>query len=125
MRYIYNMPSIIIALCRELRQRETPAEKLLWKHLRNRAMFNHKFLRQFPLCVESRFGKKLYYIPDFYCSQAKLVIEADGPIHQFKKEYDVNRDIVITGLGITILRFDNDQILNDTSSVLKEILKHL
>jgi very-short-patch-repair endonuclease len=78
----------IIEFCRELRQRETAAEKVLWGHLRNRKLFNHKFLRQHPICVESRFGRNLYYIPDFYCHQARLVIEADGPIHLLKKDYD-------------------------------------
>jgi very-short-patch-repair endonuclease len=53
-------------------------------------------LRQYPICVESRFGRNLYYIPDFYCHKAKLVIEADGPIHQFKKDYDKKREEVLT-----------------------------
>ncbi|MGZ3873175.1 MAG: endonuclease domain-containing protein [Mucilaginibacter sp.] len=118
------MPSIT-NLCRELRQRETAAEKILWYHLRNRKLIDHKFLRQYPVCVESGFGKRLYYIPDFYCHKAKLVIEADGPIHQFKKEYDKNREQVLMALGLTILRFDNLQIINDTNTVLNVIKGHL
>jgi very-short-patch-repair endonuclease len=115
----------IIDLCRELRQRETPAEKILWFHLRNRKLFKKKFLRQCPICVESVYGKRLYYIPDFFCHKAKLVIEADGPVHQFKKDYDKNRDDVLAGLGLTILRFENDQILYDTQAVLKKISENL
>ena len=118
------MPSII-ELCRELRQRETPAEKLLWQLLRNRQLVNHKFLRQYPVCVRSEFGRNLYYIPDFYCHKAKLVIEADGPIHLFKKEYDKNRDEVLNTLGLTILRFDNEEILNHTALVLEKIKSYL
>jgi very-short-patch-repair endonuclease len=117
--------SFIVELCRELRQRETPAEKVLWYHLRNRKLFSKKFLRQYPLCVESGFGKTLYYIPDFYCHSAKLVIEADGSIHHSKKEYDRNREDVLLALGLTILRFDNAQILNDTQTVLSKIREHL
>jgi len=89
----------------ELRKQQTPADDILWGHLRNRRFSAHKFLRQHPVCVSSVFGKNLYYIPDLYCHKAKLVIEADGPIHLFKKEYDKNRDEVLTGLGLTILRF--------------------
>jgi len=67
----------------------------------------------------------LYYILDFYCHEAKLVIEADGPIHLLKKDYDKNRDKVLIGLGLTILRFDNIQIPNDVQSVLARIKAHL
>jgi very-short-patch-repair endonuclease len=118
------MPSII-ELCRELRQRETPAEKVLWSSLRNRKLLKFKFLRQYPICVQSAFGRNLYYIPDFYCHKVKLVIEADDPIHLFKKEYDNNRDVVLTTLGLTILRFNNDQIINHTEIVLNKIKEHL
>ena len=118
------MPSII-ELCRELRKWETPAEKVLWELLRNRNFSGYKFLRQYPICVLSAFGRNLYYIPDFYCHKAKLVIEADGPVHQFKKEYDKNRDEVLRSLNLTILRFENDQILRETQAVLDAIAVHL
>jgi very-short-patch-repair endonuclease len=51
----------------------------------------------------------------------KLVVEADGPVHNFKKEYDRNRDEVLTALGLKILRFKNEEILNDIQSVLNKI----
>jgi very-short-patch-repair endonuclease len=118
------MPTII-DLCRELRALETPAEKLLWSHLRNRKLFSHKFLRQHPILVSRALGRNLYYIPDFYCHSAKLVIEADGPIYLLKKDYDKNRDEVLTGLGLTVLRFENDKIINETQFVLGRIKEHL
>jgi len=118
------MPSII-DLCRELRKNQTPAEDLLWQNLRNRNFRSVKFLRQHPICVQSLFGKNLYYIPDFYCDKLKLVIEADGPIHLFKKEYDKNRDEVLAGLGLTILRFTNDEILNELDKVLDVVSKKI
>ena len=118
------MPNII-DLCRELRRNETPTEKFLWGHLRNRQLFDQKFLRQHPICVSFAFGRNLYYIPDFYCHKAKLVIEADGPIHLLKKDYDKNRDEVLAALGLTILRFDNIQILNETQMVLEKIKEYL
>ncbi len=118
------MPSIT-DFCRELRRRETPAEKLLWANLRNRSLFSHKFLRQYPIRITSTFGRSLYYIPDFYCDKAKLVIEADGPIHLLKKDYDKNRDEVLKALGLTIIRFENDDILNHIEKVLTIIQNHL
>jgi len=111
----------IIDLCRELRQNQTPAEIVLWEHLRNRKLFGQKFLRRYPICVTTLFGRNLYYIPDFYCHKARLVIEADGPVHLLKKEYDKNRDEVLSSLNLTTLRFENDQILNDLPSVLRKI----
>ena len=117
--------SSITDLCRELRQRETPAEKLLWQYLRNRILFHRKFLRQYPICVKSTFGRNLYYIPDFYCHEALLVIEADGPIHMLKKDYDKNRDEVLSSLNLNILRFTNEDILNNTQQVLTKIMEML
>src|SRR4051812_31732026 len=105
------MPGIV-ELCRELRKSKTPAEKVLWDILRNRKLFKHKFLRQYPVYITLPTGRRSFYIPDFYCHQAKLVIEADGPIHLLKKEYDQNRDEVLAQLGLRTLRFTNDDILN-------------
>ena len=120
----FLMPSIT-ELCRELRRRQTPAEDILWENLRNRKLHNRKFLRQYPICAQSLIGRNLYYIPDFYCHEAKLVVEADGPIHNFKNEYDRNRDEVLKLLGLNILRFENDEILNNTQRVLQKIKEYL
>jgi len=98
--------AIYSELCRELRRRETEAEKILWLYLRNRNLFRHKFLRQYPVWVTTAFGKKLYYIPDFYCHQSTLVVEADGP-------------------GLTIIRFYNDQIINNIELVVETIKQNL
>jgi very-short-patch-repair endonuclease len=54
-----------------------------------------------------------------------LVIEADGPIHLLKQDYDKNRDEVLAALGLTILRFKNEQILNNTQTILATIKEHL
>jgi very-short-patch-repair endonuclease len=115
----------IIEFCRELRQLETPAETALWQKLRNRQFYGFKFLRQHPIFITTTFGKNLYFIPDFYCHEAKLVIEADGPIHLLKKDYDKNRDEVLLGLGLRTIRFENDQILNNLQTVLEKIKEHL
>jgi very-short-patch-repair endonuclease len=114
----------IISFCRELRRNQTPAEILLWSYLRNRQLFRHKFLRQHPICGGYRNNTPLYYIADFYCDPAKLVIEADGPIHLQKKDYDQNRDEVMRAMNLKILRFENEMIITDTKAVLDEIRLH-
>ena len=53
------------------------------------------------------------------------MIEADGPIHLLKKDYDKNRDEVLASLGLLTLRFDNSQILEDVEAVLVVIKKNL
>ena len=114
----------IINFCRELRRNQTPAEELLWSYLRNRQLFRHKFLRQHPICGGYRNNEPLYYIADFYCDAAKLVIEADGPVHLLKKDYDQNRDEVMRAMNLKVLRFENEKILNETNAVLEEIKRN-
>jgi very-short-patch-repair endonuclease len=112
----------ITDLCRQLRNNPTYAEKLLWKELRRRNPGGEKFLRQFPIFVPNVSGRKAFYIADFYCSKLKLVVEVDGPIHLLKKEYDANRDLVMDELGFSILRFTNDEVINDIGNVMERIM---
>ena len=63
-------------------------------------------------------GNKKYYIADFYCSKAKLVIEVDGGYHLRIKDEDANRDEVVKSLGLKTIRFTNEQVLNDLPKVL-------
>lgn len=112
----------VFELCRDLRKNQTPAERLLWQLLRNRKLDNYKFIRQHPLMIFSYNRRQRFYIADFYCAEKKLVIEADGPVHNERQEYDANRDEVISELEIKTLRFKNDRVLNDSEQVLLEIL---
>ncbi|GAB3922531.1 endonuclease domain-containing protein [Mucilaginibacter myungsuensis] len=110
----------ITELCRKLRTPSTFSENKLWAELRRRNISDVKFLRQYPIFYA--FGvERFFYIADFYCAKHKLVIEVDGPIHEFKKEYDKNRDIVMRELGLNILRFKNDEVLNDIKGVVERI----
>jgi very-short-patch-repair endonuclease len=112
-------------LCRDLRKRQTLAEQVLWKLLRNRKLQGYKFLRQHPLAKIAINGHINFYIADFYCAEKKVVIEADGPIHEERKEYDANRDEVIQSYNIRTLRFKNDKVINQSQEVINEILKAL
>lgn len=96
----------------------TPAEETLWQQLRGRKFKGHKFRRQHPLKS---------FIADFYCHTSRLIIEVDGGYHQTPevKEYDQLRTKELEGLGLKVIRFSNEQVLNEMESVLIEISKNL
>jgi very-short-patch-repair endonuclease len=101
-----------------LRKNLTGAELLLWKNLRNRKLMGYKFRRQHPA------GK---YVADFYCHEKLLIIELDGGIHEKPdvKERDEGRESDLKNLGLTIIRFKNEEIESDLDKVLNEIKKYL
>ncbi len=99
-------------LARQYRQEQTPAEALLWTCLRYHQIAGVKFRRQHPI---DRF------IVDFYCHQAKLVIEVDGAVHEYSKEEDAIRQEFLERLGFKVIRFKNEEVLNDMERVVKQI----
>ena len=107
-----------IALAKRLRKKTTPAEEKLWKHLRNRQLKNLKFRRQHPI---------KYYIADFYCHEVRLVIELDGGIHKKKaiKDRDENRQAEIERFDLHVLRFKNEEVMENVEGVLEKIKKFI
>ena len=103
-----------IKRAKELRQNMTPAEKILWEHLRAKRFNGLKFRRQ--QIIEG-------FIVDFYCHSLRLVIEIDGEIHDKQKQYDTERDQILSSKQLTILRFTNQEVSKDIESVLKTIAK--
>lgn len=99
---------------RALRTNMTDAEKKLWLNLRGRQMCGLKFRRQHPLGP---------YIVDFYCHQARLVIEVDGGQHwdEENRRYDARRTAYLHMQAIRVIRFSNDEVLKDTEGVLEHI----
>jgi len=106
---------LIFARAEYLRERMTHAEKILWEELRGKKL-KFKFRRQHPMAG---------YIADFYCHKLRLVIELDGEIHLKKEvhENDLEREKTIRNMGITVIRFRNDEVLNSLDCVLHRILK--
>lgn len=97
---------------RKLRREMTEEEKKLW----------YQFLRGYPV----RFMRQRVvdcYIVDFYCAQCKLVVELDGSKHFTENGlgHDEARTQCLNAYGIIVLRFPNDRVRNDFSSVCKEI----
>ena len=111
-----NNDSVLQARAKNLRQNMSEAETRLWHHLRAGRLNGYKFRRQQPM------GN---YIVDFVCVTPKLIIEADGGQHAEQAEYDQARSLYLSGLGFTVLRFWNDEILRQTDEVLAEILRVL
>ncbi len=100
------------SISRLLRQRATPAESILWQELRNRRLNGLKFRRQYPVSG---------FILDFYCAEKNLGIELDGSIHDTQEEYDKIREQLISESGIRILRFSNQEILENLEDVKTKI----
>ena len=78
-----------------MRHEPTPAEALLWTHLRNRQLCGYRFHRQHQI---DRF------IVDFVCLMPKLVIEVDGAVHQQQVTADLEREQILQSLGYRIIR---------------------
>ena len=114
------MRILITETVRKLRRRQTPAENMLWEAVKNRKLNGMKFYRQHPIVFEYQ-GVERFLIADFYCHEARLVIELDGPIHEKQKDYDESRTLMIREMGMRVVRFTNDEILADIGSVLKRI----
>ena len=101
---------------KELRDQSTPAEKKLWQSLRGKKMGGFKFRRQHPIGM---------YLVDFCCPAKKLVIEIDGGIHQKQQGYDQARSQELTDRGYTVIRFQNDDVVNRLGDVLRSIMEKM
>lgn len=100
----------------EFRDNPTPAEKTLWEIVRNNQIRGLRFRRQHKI------GQ---FIVDFYCHKAGLVIEVDGSIHDRRKIEDQVRSEYFKSLGLEVLRFSNDEVLQNMTMVQQRIEKHL
>lgn len=69
-------------------------------------------------------GTKFFSV-DFYCHEARLIVELDGAIHAHQKKQDAARDAWMTATGLTVLRFNNACVYTDLATVLTEIISHL
>ena len=109
-----NASPRLFQFARELRERETKAEELLWENLKMKRLDGFKFRRQHPL---SRF------IVDFYCHKMKLAIELDGGYHEKteQREYDRMRTEHLTAIGVREIRFKNEEVEKGLEGVLEII----
>ncbi len=97
---------------KQLRKNSTDAEYRLWQHIRNRQLHGWKFRRQVPIDL---------YIADFVCQQLKLVIELDGGQHAEATLYDARPTEYLQSKGYRVVRFWNNEVLQNTEGVMERI----
>jgi very-short-patch-repair endonuclease/dTDP-glucose pyrophosphorylase len=113
----FGASHLLFKRAEELRKFPTHEEHVIWGFLKGNQL-GFRFRRQHAL---------LFYIADFYCHQLKLVIEIDGGIHN-KEEVKINdetRQSEIEALGITVMRFTNEQVLKTPEIILEQINKKI
>ena len=107
----------LITTAKVLRKNATPWEQKLW----------YEFLRKYP--VRFQRGKPIdKYIVDFYCAQAKLVVELDGGSHYTSEQimHDSKRTEILKSYGLTVIRLCNTDVVNkfyETCTVIDETVK--
>jgi len=101
---------------RRLRRDQTDAEAKLWSRLRNAGLNGAKFRRQFPI------GE---FIADFCCPESRLVIELDGGQHAEQVHRDEWRSALLARDGDRIVRFWNEEIVNNLDGVLERIVAEM
>jgi very-short-patch-repair endonuclease len=105
-------------LARKLRNNMTDAEQLIWSKIRRKQLADLQFYRQ------KNIG---HYIVDFYCPMGKLIVEIDGGQHYESDgmKEDQERDRYLQGLGLTVLRFSNIDVLKNIDGVVVRICEYL
>lgn len=108
----------VFNFARTLRKKQTAPEDILWTRLRGQKLDGYKFRRQHPI---------KNWIADFYCHEAKLVIEVDGRIHLNKqvKQNDEGRTYELESMGLKVIRFTNEEVESNIENVLKQIKNYL
>ena len=101
-------------LARKLRNDSTKSEIKLWSYLKGKQFYDYQFTRQKPIDK---------YIVDFFCNKLQLAIELDGYFHQFEEIYenDKQKEKRLNELEIIVLRFQDDEVMNDIDNVLRSI----
>jgi very-short-patch-repair endonuclease len=114
----YGAPPVIFERAKALREKQTEAEKYLWNYLSKNQRKGFRFKSQHPIHL---------FIADFYCHKCKLVVEVDGGIHyeEQQKERDAARNYFMKEVGLTVLRFTNDEVMENIEKVLDTIDAHL
>lgn len=115
MKYLTPYNPNLSEKAKKLRNESTKAEVILWKNIKNKQL-SVTFYRQKPI------GN---YIVDFYCAQYKLAVEIDGSSHELKGNYDQERQDSLYRLGVRVLRFTNEDVLQHSEAVVKSIEEYI
>ena len=112
--FFYGAKPDAFEKAKQLRKNLTESEKKLWNYLKMGSIYGLHFRQQHPINQ---------FIADFYCHKVKLVIEADGGIHslQNRREYDRGREYFMNELGLHVIRFTNEDIMERIDEVVNGI----
>ncbi len=99
-------------LAKSLRKNMSLAEILLWDEVKQKKIAGYDFDRQHPIDE---------YIVDFYCKELRLAIEVDDESHDHKYEYDRKRQKRLEELGVSFLRFSDEEVKYDMENVIDTI----
>ena len=99
-------------VARQMRKEPTAAENRLWQRIRGNQVRGVKFRRQFAI---DRF------ITDFCSPQVRLILEVDGPVHEYSQAEDALRTEVLETAGFEVLRFTNQEVFNNITAVVERI----
>ncbi len=96
----------------------------MWERVRRKQVNGIKFYRQYIIEHADILGVKAFFIADFYCHPQKLIIEIDGDIHLTceQKKYDKERSEVLREMGYRIIRFTNQEVLENWEEVQERLL---
>ena len=110
--------SYIFRNAKKLRENMTKSEIVLWEELKQKKFHGLKFRCQHPIQT---------FIADFYCHQLKLIVEIDGGYHEDveQTEKDKERTEIINFNDINVLRFSNDDVINNINTVLAKIEEYI
>ena len=111
----YGAKPKLFVKARILRENLTKPEKLLWGFLKENQL-GVRFKSQHPIDI---------YIADFYCHELKLVIEVDGENHKQNLAYDESRTAALNHYGIKVIRFSNEEIINEIENVIAKIKREI
>jgi very-short-patch-repair endonuclease len=103
-----------VGAARRLRHQQTDAERALWFRLRDRRLGGLKFRRQAAINQ---------HIVDFCCADANVIIELDGGQHATRAAEDLNRTKILEAMGYLVLRFWNNDVMQNIDGVVEEILR--
>lgn len=107
-----NIYGTLLERAKKMRKNPTPSEAKLWEALRDRKL-GDKFRRQHPISN---------YIVDFVCLEKLLIVELDGEIHKYQMDKDAERQLLLEQKkGYTVLRFTNEEVLNNIDAILEQI----
>jgi very-short-patch-repair endonuclease len=108
----FNAKPETLETAKLLRKKMTYCETLLWEKLKGKQIGGHRFRRQHPID---------FFIADFYCHDARLVVEVDGEVHNQNEEYDDGRSAEMERYGIEVIRFTNRDAEANIEDVIYKI----